>query len=258
MKSGEIRQAFLDFFATRGHELVPSGPLVPQNDPTLLFANAGMVQFKDVFTGSERRSYTRATSSQKCLRLSGKHNDLEEVGSSLRHQTFFEMLGNFSFGDYFKEEAIDFAWEFLTGVLGLPRERLLVTYFKGEGEVGEDVAARELWKRIAGFGDERIVGLGLSDNFWQMGDTGPCGPCSELHFYYGPDPDPARFGEPQTPEGHGWVEFWNLVFMQFERRSGADGKAELAPLPAPCIDTGMGLERLATILQGRTSNYETD
>ncbi|HEX3594332.1 MAG TPA: alanine--tRNA ligase, partial [Polyangiaceae bacterium] len=252
--SQQIRQAFLDFFARRGHEVVPSGPLVPPNDPTLLFANAGMVQFKDLFTGRERRAYRRATSSQKCIRISGKHNDLENVGPSPRHHTFFEMLGNFSFGDYFKEEAIVFAWEFLTKDLELAPERLVCTYFKGEAGVPADEAARDLWKKISGFGDDRVIGLGMADNFWQMGDTGPCGPCSEIHWFHGPDVDPSRFGQEQTPEGFGWMEIWNLVFMQFER----DASGRLEALPAPSIDTGAGLERLAGVIQGKLSNYDTD
>jgi alanyl-tRNA synthetase len=252
--SQQIRQAFLDFFREHGHEVTPSGPLVPPNDPTLLFANAGMVQFKDVFTGRERRAYKRATSSQKCIRISGKHNDLENVGPSPRHHTFFEMLGNFSFGDYFKEEAIVFAWDFLTKVLDLPTDRLVFTYFKGEQGVPPDETARDLWKKITGFGDDRVIGLGMADNFWQMGDTGPCGPCSEIHWFHGPDVDPSRFGQEQTPEGYGWMEIWNLVFMQFER----DVSGKLDPLPAPSIDTGAGLERLAGVVQGKLSNYDTD
>lgn len=256
--TSELRRAFLEFFRRNGHEVVASASLLPANDPTLMFNNAGMVQFKDVFTGKESRPYVRAASSQKCIRISGKHNDLEEVGPSPRHQTFFEMLGNFSFGDYFKEEAIVFAWDFLTKDLGLPPERLVFTYFKGEeGVAGADEQARELWKKITGFGDDRIVGLGMDDNFWQMGETGPCGPCSEIYFYNGPEVDVSRFGQEQTAEGHGWMEIWNLVFMQFERLL-VDGKAELRELPKPSIDTGAGLERLASVVQGKTSNYEVD
>jgi alanyl-tRNA synthetase len=256
--TSELRQAFLEFFRRNGHEVVPSASLLPANDPTLMFNNAGMVQFKDVFTGKESRPYTRAASSQKCIRISGKHNDLEEVGPSPRHQTFFEMLGNFSFGDYFKEEAIVFAWDFLTKDLGLPPERLVFTYFKGEeGVAGADEQARDLWKKVTGFGEDRVVGLGMDDNFWQMGETGPCGPCSEIYFYNGPDVDLSRFGEEQTAEGHGWMEIWNLVFMQFERLL-VDGRAELRELPKPSIDTGAGLERLASVVQGKTSNYEVD
>ncbi|HEX4474810.1 MAG TPA: alanine--tRNA ligase, partial [Polyangiaceae bacterium] len=216
--------------------------------------NAGMVQFKDVFTGRDRRPYRRATSSQKCIRISGKHNDLENVGPSPRHHTFFEMLGNFSFGDYFKEQAIVFAWEFLTRDLDLPKDRMVFTYFRGEAGVPADEAARDLWKRVTGFGDDRVIGLGMSDNFWQMGDTGPCGPSSEIHWYHGPDVDPSAFGTEQTPDGRGWMEIWNLVFMQFER----DASGQLDALPAPSIDTGAGLERLAGVVQGKLSNYDTD
>jgi alanyl-tRNA synthetase len=255
--TSELRQAFLEFFRRNGHEVVPSASLLPANDPTLMFNNAGMVQFKDVFTGKESRPYVRAASSQKCIRISGKHNDLEEVGPSPRHQTFFEMLGNFSFGDYFKEEAIVFAWEFLTKDLGLPPERLVFTYFKGEEGIAADEQARDLWKKVTGYGDDRIVGLGMADNFWQMGDTGPCGPCSEIYFYNGPEVDVGRFGQEQTAEGHGWMEIWNLVFMQFERLL-VDGRPELRELPKPSIDTGAGLERLGSVVQGKTSNYEVD
>ncbi len=255
--TSEIRQAFLDFFRRNGHEVVKSASVLPQNDPTLMFNNAGMVPFKDVFTGKETRPYSRATSSQKCIRISGKHNDLEEVGPSPRHQTFFEMLGNFSFGDYFKEEAIVYAWDFLTKDLGLPTERMVFTYFKGGDDVAMDETARDLWKKVSGFGDDRILALGMDDNFWQMGDTGPCGPCSEIFFYSGPNPDPATFHDGQAPDGSGWMEIWNLVFMQFER-SLEGGQAKLAPLPKPSIDTGAGLERLASVVQGKTSNYEVD
>jgi alanyl-tRNA synthetase len=256
-QTAEVRRAFLDFFHQRGHEIVKSSSLVPANDPTLLFVNAGMVQFKDVFTGREKRPYRRATTSQKCIRISGKHNDLEAVGPSPRHHTFFEMLGNFSFGDYFKAEAIEFGWEFVTKVLGLPTERLACTYFRGEAGVPADDQARELWKKITGFGDDRVRGLGMADNFWQMGDTGPCGPCSEIYFYNGPKVDLAAFDQDQTPEGIGWIEIWNLVFMQFER-SIADGVAQLAPLPAPSIDTGAGLERLTSVVDGKLTTYDTD
>src|SRR5690606_24709451 len=215
--SADLRQAFLGFFRDKGHEIVPSGPLIPPNDPTLMFANAGMVQFKDVFTGRDQRPYTRAASIQKCIRISGKHNDLEAVGPSPRHQTFFEMLGNFSFGDYFKEEAITYAWDFLVKELGLPKERLVLTYFRGDAETPEDTVARDLWRKVSGFGDDRVRGLGRDDNFWQMGDLGPCGPCSEIYFYNGPQVELDRFGQEQTPQGEGWMEIWNLVFMQFER-----------------------------------------
>lgn len=253
--SNDVRTAFLRFFARNGHEVVPSGPLVIPNDPTLLFANAGMVQFKDVFTGRDKRPYKRATSAQKCVRISGKHNDLENVGPSPRHHTFFEMLGNFSFGDYFKEEAIVFAWEFLTKDLDLPPERMVCTYFKGEAGIPPDETARDLWKKVSGFGDDRVLGLGMSDNFWQMGETGPCGPSSEIYWSNGPGPvDFSTFGDEQTPEGVGWMEIWNLVFMQFER----DASGKLDPLPAPSIDTGAGLERLTCVAQGKLSNYDTD
>ncbi|MCC6214910.1 MAG: alanine--tRNA ligase [Polyangiaceae bacterium] len=254
--AAELRRTFLDFFSARDHEVVASGPLVPPNDPSLLFANAGMVQFKDVFTGRDQRPRRRATSSQKCIRISGKHNDLEAVGPSPRHHTFFEMLGNFSFGDYFKEEAIVFAWDLLVKELGLDRDRLICTYFAGAEGVPTDDFARDLWKKLTGFGDDRVRGCGMADNFWQMGETGPCGPSSEIYYCFGPL-DASRFGEEQTPEGHGWMEIWNLVFMQFER-SLVGGEARLAPLPAPSIDTGAGLERLASVVQGETSNYHTD
>jgi alanyl-tRNA synthetase len=256
--SAAVRRAFLEFFRGQGHEVVKSSSLLPANDPTLLFVNAGMVQFKDVFTGREQRAYRRAASSQKCIRISGKHNDLEAVGPSPRHHTFFEMLGNFSFGDYFKEEAIVFAWDLLTRVLELPKERLVCTYFRGEQGLPEDGEARELWRKLTGFGDDRIRGLGMADNFWQMGETGPCGPCSEIYFYNGPSVDLGAFGAEQTPEGVGWMEIWNLVFMQFERKLGVDGVAQLEQLPAPSIDTGAGLERLTGVVQGKYSNYDGD
>jgi alanyl-tRNA synthetase len=255
--AAEVRSAFLGFFAKNGHEVVPSGSVVPQNDPTLMFANAGMVQFKDVFTGREKRPYKRATTSQKCIRISGKHNDLEAVGPSPRHHTFFEMLGNFSFGDYFKEEAIVFAWDFLTKELDLPKDRLVMSYFKGEEGIPEDTFARDLWKKLTGFGDAQVRGLGMADNFWSMGDTGPCGPCSEIYFFNGNGVDASRFGEEQTPEGVGYCEIWNLVFMQFERSLNG-GVAKLDPLPAPSIDTGGGLERICVAAQGKLSNYDTD
>jgi alanyl-tRNA synthetase len=261
MNSNDIRRSFLDFFASKGHTVSASAGLVP-NDPTLMFANAGMVPFKDLFTGKEKRDYVRATSSQKCIRISGKHNDLENVGVTARHHTFFEMLGNFSFGDYFKEHAIAFAWEYLTQVVKIPQERMIITVFGGEDGLAADDEARALWKKATGFGDDRIVGMGKADNFWQMGDTGPCGPCSEIHFWLGPIPEGGvpygRFGEDPTPDGLGWFEIWNLVFMQFDRTKQADGTFLLNPLPAPSIDTGMGLERLACVLQNVTSNYDTD
>jgi alanyl-tRNA synthetase len=249
------RRTFLEFFAARGHEAVPSAPLLPQNDPTLMFTNAGMVPFKDVFTGKERRPYRRAASSQKCIRISGKHNDLENVGVTARHHTFFEMLGNFSFGDYFKEDAIAFAWELLTRVYEIPRERLVITVFKGEEGLPADDEAAGIWRRVTGFGDDRILRLGKADNFWSMGDTGPCGPCSEIHYFHGGETDVSRFGEEPGLDGSGWTEIWNLVFMQLER---AEKDGPLVALPAPSIDTGMGLERLSCVLQGVTSNYDTD
>lgn len=252
--SADIRRAFLDYFASLDHTIVQSGPLVPANDPTLMFTSAGMVQFKSLFTGQEQRAYKRATTSQKCMRIAGKHNDFENVGPSPRHHTFFEMLGNFSFGDYFKEQAIVFAWEFLTRELELPPERLVITYFGGEAGVAADEEACTLWKKLTGFGDDRIRGLGMSDNFWSAGDTGPCGPCSEIHIFNGPKTDPATFGAEQTSEGFGWMEIWNLVFMQFER----DASGTFKPLPAPSIDTGMGLERIVGVVQGVTNNYDTD
>jgi alanyl-tRNA synthetase len=220
-----------------------------------MFVNAGMVQFKDVFTGKDKRGYTRAASSQKCIRISGKHNDLENVGVTARHHTFFEMLGNFSFGDYFKEDAIVFAWDLLTKVYGLPKDRLVVTVFKGEDGIPADDEAAEIWRKVTGFGDDRILRLGKEDNFWSMGDTGPCGPCSEIHFFHGNEPDVGRFGEEPRIDGLGWTEIWNNVFMQFDR---AEKDAPLVPLPAPSIDTGMGLERIACAVQGVTSNYDTD
>ncbi|MBW2188790.1 MAG: alanine--tRNA ligase [Deltaproteobacteria bacterium] len=254
--SSEIRESFLRFFAEREHERVPSGPLVPPNDPTLMFANAGMVQFKDVFTGKEERPYSRATTSQKCIRISGKHNDLENVGVTARHHTFFEMLGNFSFGNYFKQDAIKFAWDYLTDTLELDRERLIVTVFGGEdGLAPADDEAAAIWKDVTGFSDERVIRCGAKDNFWQMGDTGPCGPCSEIHYALGIDDiDPRTFGDEPAADGRGWFELWNLVFMQFERHEG--GKMEA--LPAPSIDTGAGLERIAVVKQGVLSNYDTD
>lgn len=245
--SADIRQAFLDFFAAKQHQIVPSAPLVPGNDPTLLFTNAGMVPFKDVFLGSEKRSYTRATSSQRCVRAGGKHNDLENVGYTARHHTFFEMLGNFSFGDYFKHEAIAFGWEFLTKTLGLPEEKLWVTVFE------EDDEAFDIWANDIGVPHDRIARIGAKDNFWSMGDTGPCGPCTEIFYDHG---DEVFGGPPGTPDEDGdrYIEIWNLVFMQFNRH--ADGTME--PLPKPSVDTGMGLERIAAIMQGVHSNYEID
>ncbi|HEY6880475.1 MAG TPA: alanine--tRNA ligase, partial [Polyangiales bacterium] len=253
--SAQVRAAFLDYFAKQGHEVVASGSLIPPNDPTLMFANAGMVQFKDVFTGREKRPYTRAATSQKCMRVSGKHNDLENVGVTARHHTLFEMLGNFSFGDYFKEASIGYGWEFLTKVLGLDKSRIVVTYFGGEGKLPPDEEARQLWKKIAGLPDDRIQPFGAKDNFWSMGDTGPCGPSSEIFYYFGDDaPDPRKMTEEPPLDGRGWMEIWNHVFMQFER----DKSGTLTPLPAPSIDTGMGLERVCCAAQGVTSNYDTD
>ena len=254
MTSIEIRRAFLEFFAARGHRVVPSSPLVLPNDPTLLFANAGMNQFKDVFTGGEKREYVRATSSQKCLRVSGKHNDLEQVGRTPRHHTFFEMLGNFSFGDYFKNDAIAFAWELLTKVYGVPEERLWITVFEGTGAVPGDDEAQAIWRDSIGVNPARILRLGEKENFWRMGDTGPCGPCSEIHFDLGADlTSVTGVSNPET-DSQRYIEIWNLVFMQFEQK--ADGT--LLSLPAPSIDTGMGLERITSVLQGKRSNYDTD
>jgi alanyl-tRNA synthetase len=258
MKSTEIRQSFLDYFKKHGHDVVRSSPLVPQNDPTLLFTNAGMVQFKDVFTGVEARGSKRATSSQKCVRAGGKHNDLENVGRTARHHTFFEMLGNFSFGDYFKEGAIAFGWEWLTKEIGLDPKRLVITVFGGEPSLGlgPDDEARAIWKKVTGFGDDRIFGLGMKDNFWMMGDTGPQGPCSEIHYWVGASaPDPKTFGAEPEPDGTGWMEIWNLVFMQFEKKTK---DSPLQPLPKPSIDTGAGLERVTAVVQGVKSNYDTD
>ncbi len=247
MTSAEIRQKFLDFFAARGHEVVPSSPLVPGNDPTLLFTNAGMVQFKDVFLGSEKRASNRATSSQRCVRAGGKHNDLENVGYTARHHTFFEMLGNFSFGDYFKREAIQFAWELLTKEFGLPEEKLWVTVFQDDDE------AAAIWLDEMKINPERFSRMGEKDNFWAMGDTGPCGPCSEIFYDHGEDVPGGPPGSPDE-DGDRYIEIWNLVFMQYDR--AADGT--LTPLPKPSVDTGAGLERLAAVLQNVHSNYEID
>lgn len=254
MKSAELRQAFLDYFAGKQHTVVESSSLIPANDPTLLFTNAGMVPFKDVFLGAEERAYTRATSSQRCVRAGGKHNDLENVGYTARHHTFFEMLGNFSFGDYFKEDAIHYAWEFLTQVLKLPKERLLVTVY------AEDDEAWDVWAKKIGVPEDRIIRIGdnkgaryASDNFWQMGDTGPCGPSTEIFYDHG---DHIWGGPPGSPEEDGdrFIEIWNVVFMQFNR----DSNGNMNPLPKPSVDTGMGLERISAILQGVHSNYEID
>ena len=247
MTSNELRQAFLTYFRDHDHEIVASSPLVPGNDPTLLFTNAGMVQFKDVFLGEEKRSYKRATTSQRCVRAGGKHNDLENVGYTARHHTFFEMLGNFSFGDYFKREAIKYGWDFLTNTLGLAPEKLWVTVFEDDDE------AADLWLNEMKIDPKRFSRLGAKDNFWAMGDTGPCGPCSEIFYDHGPDVSGGPPGSPDE-DGDRYVEIWNLVFMQFDRSS--DG--ELTPLPKPSVDTGMGLERIAAVMQGKHSNYEID
>ncbi|MCZ6649184.1 MAG: alanine--tRNA ligase-related protein, partial [Acidobacteria bacterium] len=255
MRGNQVRRTFLEYFTGREHRVVPSAPLVPVGDTTLLFTNAGMNQFKDVFRGHERRDYVRATSAQKCLRVSGKHNDLEQVGRTARHHTFFEMLGNFSFGDYFKETAVEYAWDLLTRVYGVDPGRLTVTVFAGEDGLPADEEAAELWRKIAGLPPERILHLGAKENFWRMGETGPCGPCSELHFDQGAATGCGR-SDCQGPacECDRFLEIWNLVFMQFDQQ--ADGRLER--LPAPSIDTGMGLERLAAVLQGKKSNYDTD
>src|SRR6202011_5684460 len=256
LKGSEIRRKFLDFFIQKGHREVHSSSLVPANDPTLLFTNAGMNQFKDVFLGLEKRDYTRATTSQKCVRAGGKHNDLENVGFTNRHHTFFEMLGNFSFGDYFKKDAIAYAWELMSSAewFGIDKEKLYVTIFKGENGIPRDAEAYDLWLG-QGVPKDRIFEFGAKDNFWQMGDTGPCGPCSEIHY---------DMGVAASDQGHTectfscdcgrYVELWNLVFMQFDR----DPSGKLNPLPKPSIDTGMGLERVAAVLQGVISNYDTD
>lgn len=259
MTGHEIRKAFLDYFARHGHRIVKSSPLLPQNDPTLLFANAGMNQFKDVFLGVEKRDYRRATTSQKCVRAGGKHNDLEEVGRTARHHTFFEMLGNFSFGDYFKEDAIRFAWDLLVNEFKMDPARLWFTVFAGDEEVGADEEAVALWVK-AGAPPERVARFGRKDNFWQMGETGPCGPCSEIHYYLGDNPDDPNFNRAEYVNGPGdeTVEIWNLVFMQYNRQELEPGRYKLEPLPAPSVDTGAGLERVTAVLQGKKTNYETD
>src|SRR3954464_15371928 len=253
MKAADVRTAFLEFWGSKGHTVVSSSSLVPSNDPTLLFTNAGMVQFKDVFTGAEQRAYKRATTSQKCVRAGGKHNDLDEVGKTPRHHTFFQMLGNFSFGDYFKEDAIAFAWELLTKVWKIPADKLHVTVFKGEDGIPRDEEARAHWLKHVP--ETRLSELGADDNFWSMGETGPCGRCSEIYYFRGADipcPEPVCRGV-ECSCGR-YVEIWNNVFMEFDRQSGG----ELKPLPAPSIDTGMGLERVTAVLQGVLSNYDTD
>lgn len=247
MKTNEIRQSFLDYFAKNNHEIIASSSLVPHNDPSLMFANAGMNQFKNYFTGIEISKFKRVATAQKCVRAGGKHNDLDNVGFTARHHTFFEMLGNFSFGDYFKEEAIFFAWEFLTKELGLNKSKLLATIYHNDDE------AYNFWKKIAGLSDDKIIRISTDDNFWSMGETGPCGPCSEI-FY---DRGDKIFGGPpgsKDQDGDRFTEIWNLVFMQFEKSADGEKKA----LPKPCIDTGMGLERIASVIQGKNDNYEID
>ncbi len=243
----DIRSTFLDYFKRQGHEVVQSSPLVPRNDPTLMFANSGMVQFKNLFTGVETRDYKRAVTSQKCVRAGGKHNDLDNVGYTARHHTFFEMLGNFSFGDYFKSEAIPFAWELITKEFDIPKERLLVTVYHTDEE------AALLWKKVAGLPDDKIIRISTNDNFWMMGATGPCGPCTEIFFDHG---EKYWGGPPGSPEEDGdrFVEIWNLVFMQYEQFEDGTRK----DLPNQSIDTGMGIERVAALLQGTNDNYETD
>ncbi|MEM7683846.1 MAG: alanine--tRNA ligase, partial [Pseudomonadota bacterium] len=243
----DIRSTFLDYFARNGHAVVESSPLIPRNDPTLMFTNAGMVQFKNVFTGLETRDYNRAVTSQKCVRAGGKHNDLDNVGYTARHHTFFEMLGNFSFGDYFKEQAIEFAWTLVTGEFGLNKDRLLVTVHQTDEE------AAGLWRKVAGLPDDRIIRIDSDDNWWRMGDTGPNGPCTEIFYDHG---DHIWGGPPGSAEEDGdrFIEIWNLVFMQFETFPGGESK----PLPAPSVDTGMGLERIGALLQGKHDNYDTD
>ncbi len=245
--TAQIREKFLDYFTSKNHSKVASSSLIPADDPTLLFVNAGMVQFKNMFLGAEKKNYTRAVSSQRCVRAGGKHNDLDEVGYTARHHTFFEMLGNFSFGDYFKEDAIEFAWDFLTNVMGLPEEKLLVTVFE------EDEEAEKIWIEQIGVPKDKVLRIGAKDNFWQMGDTGPCGPCSEIFYDHGEE---IAGGPPGTPEEDGdrFIEIWNLVFMQFDKQANGD----LLPLPKPCVDTGMGLERLTSIMQGKHNNYDID
>ena len=258
MTGNEIREIFLKYFEEHGHTRVRSSPLLPANDPTLLFTNAGMNQFKDTFLGREKREYVRAASSQKCIRAGGKHNDLDEVGKTARHHTFFEMLGNFSFGNYFKQDAIRYAWDLLVNVLGLDPKRLWFTVYGGDEDVAADEDAERLWHEV-GAPRERILRFGKKDNFWQMGETGPCGPCSEVHYYMGPSPDDAENSAANVNgPGDTIMEIWNLVFMQFDRSEVEPGHYKLDPLPAPSVDTGAGLERLAVVLQGVKSNYDTD
>src|ERR1700758_1049211 len=245
--TNDIRTAFLEYFARHGHEIVASSPLVPRNDPTLLFTNAGMVQFKNVFTGLEKRPYQRAATAQKCVRAGAKHNDLENVGYTARHHTFFEMLGNFSFGDYFKDRAIELAWNLIIREFGLARDRLLVTVY------AEDDEAAALWAKIAGLPESKIIRIATSDNFWMMGDVGPCGPCSEIFYDHGASIPGGPPGSADA-EGDRFVEIWNLVFTQFDQVS----PGERVPLPRPSVDTGMGLERIAAVLQGKHNNYDID
>src|ERR1700683_3073323 len=247
MSAADVRSSFLQFFRAQSHIIVPSSSLVPANDPTLLFTNSGMVQFKDVFLGKEQRDYLRAASSQRCVRAGGKHNDLENVGYTARHHTFFEMLGNFSFGDYFKREAIHFAWNFITRTLGIPQDRLWVTVFT------EDDEAERIWTEEIGIDPTRCTRMGENSNFWSMGDTGPCGPCSEIFYDHGAEIPGGPPGSPDE-DGDRYVEIWNLVFMQYDRSS--DGV--LVPLPKPSVDTGMGLERVAAVMQGVHTNYDID
>src|SRR5580698_961291 len=247
MTTSEIRASFLEFFRKNGHAVLPSSSLVPHNDPTLLFTNAGMVQFKDLFLGKQVRSYSRAASAQRCVRAGSKHNDLENVGYTTRHHTFFEMLGNFSFGDYFKREAIHFAWNYITGTLGIPKERLWTTVYK------EDDEAQRIWTEEIRIDPTRCTRMGEQSNFWSMGETGPCGPCSEIFYDHGPDVPGGPPGSPDE-DGDRFVEIWNLVFMQYEQLPGG----QRLNLPKPSIDTGMGLERISTVLQGVHSNFETD
>ena len=259
MTGNEVRTTFLNYFARNGHKIVKSSPLLPAHDPTLLFINAGMNQFKDVFLGAEKRDYKRAASSQKCVRAGGKHNDLDEVGRTARHHTFFEMLGNFSFGDYFKEDAIRFAWDLLVNEWKLDPERMWFTVFEGDDEVPADDEAAALWVKV-GAKPERILRFGRKDNFWQMAETGPCGPNSEINYYLGPQPEDPNFNRREYVNGPGdeTVEIWNLVFMQYNRVEEAPRKYRLEPLPAPSVDTGAGLERVTAVLQGVKSAYETD
>ena len=247
METNLVRKSFIDYFVKNGHAYVAASPLIPHNDPSLMFVNSGMVQFKNVFTGLEKRDYARATTSQKCVRAGGKHNDLDNVGYTARHHTFFEMLGNFSFGDYFKEEAIYYAWNLITKEFGIDKSKLYATVYHTDNE------AYDYWKKIAGFGDNRIIRIDTNDNFWSMGDTGPCGPCSEIFYDHG---DKIFGGLPGTKDADGdrYIEVWNMVFMQFEQLD----KHTKVPLAKQSIDTGMGLERIAALLQGKVDNYETD